>query len=121
MASRLAWLAWRHPNMPWDGCELWLADLDAAGALPTRGRSPAARRSRSSSLEWSPDGILVFAPTAPAGGTCTDCGRRSTASAQALAPMDAEFAGPQWVFGLTWYGIDVDGTVISIAHRQETR
>ena len=33
--------------------------------------------------------------------------------------MDAEFAGPQWVFGLTWYGIDADGTVISIVHRQE--
>src|SRR5437763_3105688 len=24
--SRLAWLAWSHPNMPWDGCELWVGE-----------------------------------------------------------------------------------------------
>ena len=31
----------------------------------------------------------------------------------ALAPMEAEFAGPQWVFGLSDYGIDADGTVVA--------
>ncbi len=31
--SRLAWLTWNHPNMPWDGCELWVGELDAGGAL----------------------------------------------------------------------------------------
>ncbi|HEY1409898.1 MAG TPA: hypothetical protein VF434_13220, partial [Promineifilum sp.] len=28
---RLAWLTWHHPNMPWDGTELWTAEFDAGG------------------------------------------------------------------------------------------
>src|SRR5205085_7823358 len=31
--SQLAWLTWNHPNMPWDGCELWIADMAADGSL----------------------------------------------------------------------------------------
>src|SRR6185369_6967626 len=32
--SKLLWLAWDHPNMPWNGTTLYLAALDADG-LPT--------------------------------------------------------------------------------------
>jgi len=31
--SRLAWLSWRHPQMPWDGTELWVADVTDTGGL----------------------------------------------------------------------------------------
>ena len=30
---RLIWLAWDHPNMPWNGTILYLADLDEGGAV----------------------------------------------------------------------------------------
>lgn len=30
--SRLVWLSWNHPQMPWDGTELWSAELQMNGA-----------------------------------------------------------------------------------------
>ena len=29
--KQIAYIAWDHPNMPWDGCELFLAELQAPG------------------------------------------------------------------------------------------
>lgn len=31
--SRLAWVCWDHPSMPWDDTELWVADVAADGKL----------------------------------------------------------------------------------------
>src|SRR6266850_1229286 len=35
-AARLAWLQWNHPNMPWDGCELWIGEIAADGLIANR-------------------------------------------------------------------------------------
>ena len=53
--------------------------------------------------EWSPDGgpPLRHRPER-AGGTCTACPRAHGSSA--LAPMEAEFADPAWIFGRSSYG-----------------
>ena len=29
----MTWLTWTHPNMPWDGTKLWVAEVDRSGAL----------------------------------------------------------------------------------------
>jgi hypothetical protein len=31
--SRLAWVAWDHPSMPWDDTSLWVADVAPDGSL----------------------------------------------------------------------------------------
>ena len=31
--SQMAWLTWQHPNMPWDGCELWVGEFAADGSV----------------------------------------------------------------------------------------
>ena len=54
---RLAWLGWDHPRMPWDGTELWVAEL---GALGRRSSSRAASDESVIDPQWSPDGDLHY-------------------------------------------------------------
>ena len=42
-STKLAWLAWNHPNMPWDGTELWVGELRADGSVGERQRVAVAR------------------------------------------------------------------------------
>ena len=115
--NRLAWLAWRHPNMPWDGCELWLAELDGAGRL-VDGRIVAGGAEESIvQPEWAPDGSLVFVSDASGFWNLSRLADPADGPPVSLLPMAAEFAAPQWVLGMSWYGIDADGTILAIGHR----
>ena len=58
--SRLAWLQWNHPNMPWDGTELWVAEMDANGAIGPAQRMAGGPRESIFQPVWSPDGALFF-------------------------------------------------------------
>jgi dipeptidyl aminopeptidase/acylaminoacyl peptidase len=58
--ARLAWLEWRHPNMPWDGTELWVAGLAADGAIADKRKVAGGDAESIFQPEWSPDGVLYF-------------------------------------------------------------
>jgi dipeptidyl aminopeptidase/acylaminoacyl peptidase len=117
---RLAWLSWRHPNMPWDSTEIWVADVDSAG-LPVNARMVAGGPEESAvQPEWAPDGTLVFVSDRSGWWNLyrwTDSGQGG-GSVDPIAPMDAEFAGPLWIFGLSWYGIAADGEVVAMVRRE---
>lgn len=98
--SKLAYLTWNHPNMPWDGCELWLADINADGTLHNHNLIAGSVTESVFQPEWSPNGILHFV------GETTgwwNLYRFDNGKTEALCPMDAEFGEPQWVFGMFTY------------------
>ena len=111
---RLAWLTWDFPQMPWDGTDLWVADMDADGLLGEVTHVAGGPTESILQPRWAPDGTLVFASDRSDWYNLYRW-RTGATEAEVLAPMTAEFAGPQWVFGLSDYDIDSDGTVIASA------
>ena len=111
--SQLAWLRWDHPNLPWDGTELVLADLDDGGR-PTNERIVAGSPSDwIAQPRWSRDGRLHFAAE-PDGWMNLFRHEADGTATRASQPLELEFAFPDWVFGITNYGILDDGTILAI-------
>ena len=106
--TRLAWTSWNHPNMPWDGTDLWQARLDDHGR-PTVVEHVAGNPSEwTSAPAWAPDGVLHFANERSG---WLQLYRRVHGHDELLTPMEAEFAEPEWQFGSPSYAFGPDGTI----------
>jgi dipeptidyl aminopeptidase/acylaminoacyl peptidase len=108
---RLAWISWDHPRMPWDGTELWVADLSPDGTL-SRERLVAGGPEESV-LEptWSPDGILHFVSDRNGWWNLHQEDRALTGL------DDGEIGFPAFVFGMLRYGFLADGRIACVVTR----
>ena len=126
---QLAWVEWRQPCLPWERSQLWLAEVGAAGHLT--GARPVA-----GSIPGEPTGISVFQPLWAgcdlvvandrsgfwnlercAGAGSAEGEGPARGPWQPLLPMQAEFAMPQWVFGMATTAWDGQ-RLLAIACRQ---
>ena len=113
--SRLSWLTWDRPLMPWDGTFLWVADLDADGV---QGEPELVAGGPEESIQspcWAPDGSLVLVSDR-SGWWNVDRWRDGTV--HAMAAMAAECGRPQWVFGDARLAVMPDGRVWAVADEQ---
>ena len=106
---QLAWLCWDHPRMPWEGTELWLADVLDDGTL-VDGRLVAGGPDESiCQPEWSPDGVLHFVSDRSGWWNLYAF---LDGVADPLCPREAEFGAPHWSFGGSLYGFRRDGRIV---------
>ncbi len=105
---RLAFITWNHPNMPWDGTELRVSELTAAGLTPS---VVVAGGAAESVLEpqWGGDGTLYF--ISDRSGFWNLYADRA-GGAQPIWPRAAEFAAPLWQFGQSNYVLLGDGRAV---------
>ena len=104
--THLSWLQWNHPNMPWDGTELWVADIASEGSLGEKRRIAGGPEEPIFQPEWSPNGTLHFVSDRNGyWNLFTEAGP--------VHERRAEFGLPQWVFGMTTYGFRDAGTIIT--------
>ncbi len=105
----LAWLTWNHPNMPWDGTELWVAQLREDGSLGVTELIAGGKDESLFQPAWSPAGILHFVSDRTGWWNLY---RLHDGRVEPLCEMEGEFGKPQWVFGMSTYDFAADGRVI---------
>ena len=97
---RLAWMTWNHPNMPWDGAELWVGEISADGSLSHPECVAGGVDESIFQPEWSPDGTLYFVSDRT---NWWNLYRYHDGTVEPLCEMEAEFGRPQWIFGMSTY------------------
>ena len=113
--SQLAWLSWGHPRMPWEGCELWLADVARDGTLARVRRIAGGPGESLVQPVWSPRGELFV--VSDRSGWWNLYRVRGDALV-AVLPMAAEFGAPLWVFGQAMFGFTGDDEIVATCIEQ---
>ena len=109
---RLCWLEWDHPDMPWDATRLRVALIEPDGSL---GESTLAAGGPDESIvqpEWGPDGTLHL--ISDRSGWWNLYRIVEGPRLEPLAPMEAEFADPSWIFDRSTYGFLADGSIAAV-------
>ena len=96
----LAFLSWDHPNMPWDGTELWLASLQDDGRVGEVVKVAGGKDEAIVQPKFAPDGTLYFVSDRSGWWNLY---RHGPDGVRPICPMEAEFAMPAWGFGQSTY------------------
>jgi dipeptidyl aminopeptidase/acylaminoacyl peptidase len=112
--SRLSWLAWRHPNMPWDDTELWVANVSDDGTLDRARCVTTGQADAIFQPGWSPDGTLHFVSDRTGWWNLY---RVRNDRVEAVHAMTADFGRPQWQLGMSTWAF-ADGSRLVVTYQQ---
>jgi dipeptidyl aminopeptidase/acylaminoacyl peptidase len=108
--DRVCWLSWDHPNMPWDGCELWVADFDSSsGSVSNEQLVTGGVDVSIVQPEWGSDGTLVFI-TDKSGWW--NLSKWSGGAVEPILAEEKDHGGPAWAFGFRTYAFLEDGAIL---------
>jgi dipeptidyl aminopeptidase/acylaminoacyl peptidase len=106
--THLSWLTWNHPNMPWDGTELWESDLTPDGLHAPRKVAGGDGESIFQPT-WSPDGFLYFVSDRT---NWWNLYRWRGPSVEPVAAVAAELGTAQWTLGMSTYAFESERRIV---------
>ena len=114
---RIAWVAWDHPNMPWDGSGLYLGEAGPGGLTGTAPDPVQLAGDPAGSVAvfqpaFSPDGRYLSFVSDREGWFNLWLYDLENDSLQPLLQESAEYAGPAWIQGLRTYAWTPAGDAI---------
>jgi dipeptidyl aminopeptidase/acylaminoacyl peptidase len=108
--TRLAWIVWDHPNMPWDHTRLLVADVDdVARPNVVAGQTPQAIEQ----IAWSDDSQTLYFTSDRTGWANVYALRVRTAAIEPLAAAPNDFSHPAWQFRAVSIAPSSAGRVLS--------
>jgi dipeptidyl aminopeptidase/acylaminoacyl peptidase len=111
----LAWLEWDQPDMPWDATRLRVAPINEDGTLGPSTLAAGGPEESIAQPAWSPDGILHL--VSDRSGWWNLYRLVEGPRLEPLAPMEAEFADPAWVFDRSSYAFLPNGSIVATPRR----
>ncbi len=103
--TRLVWISWEHPDMPWQRTLLWTARLEGSGLGDVRVLAGQDRRESLVHPGFAPDGTVLVVSDRSGFWNLYEVGEEF----RAVLPEDAEQGFPPWTFGSTsWAALDDD-------------
>jgi dipeptidyl aminopeptidase/acylaminoacyl peptidase len=100
--SSLAWVTWNFPNMPWDGTELWKAEVGVDGTLGEKVKIAGGPAESVIQPEWDPNGTLYFVSDRSGWWNIF---RFRDGRVENMHAMKAEFGEAQWHLGMSTYAV----------------
>ncbi|MFI6769024.1 S9 family peptidase [Streptomyces sp. NPDC050355] len=127
---RAAWIAWDHPQMPWDGTVVMVARITDGGTfedirplvgdLGTDARGDRESGESVAQIEWAADGSLLFVSDLSGWWELQridpDPAGDGVVAGRALCPArEEEFGGPLWNVGQRWF-LPLDNGTVAVVH-----
>ncbi|HEX9295301.1 MAG TPA: prolyl oligopeptidase family serine peptidase, partial [Polyangiaceae bacterium] len=109
--SKLCWLCWDHPSMPWDAAELWVGSIDGEGRVTDAEHVAGGKGESIFQPEWAPDGTLYFVSDR---SDFWNLHRLRDGVVEPVHRRSAEFGVPQWAFGMSTYAFVAKDQIICI-------
>ena len=109
--AKLAWIAWDHPEMPWDATTLYVADLGPDGGLANVRAIAGGQGESLLQPEWVDDTSALYLSDRT--GHWRLYVEKRNAEARCVWPGEADMAYPLWQLGMRWYAPLPDGTVLA--------
>lgn len=109
--NRLAWLTWDIPQMPWDGTQLWEAEIGPGAEMGEARLVTGGPETSVGQPRYSPDGRLHY--ISDRSGWWNIYSDDPESGGRPVLSRQAEFAGPDWVFGQSSYVFLSDGTLVT--------
>jgi dipeptidyl aminopeptidase/acylaminoacyl peptidase len=113
---RLAWIAWDHPNMPWDATALWVAGIGPDGTLNAASAYRSAAEGHAlMQPRWASDGALYYLSDEPGDWSLY---RWLGGATELVAHLDGEIGGPAWQFRGRAFDLTGPGRAIGVMTRR---